>query len=106
MRRLAANGNERAVIGSVSVFGFFKKKDKAAAKPVDPLEAFDAVVESMERQGEELRRSAATLLALKAQFDRVTPKSPGSQGFLINRSSDYPTRAAGNVFAVSLDFVF
>ncbi len=45
-------------------------------------------------------------MALKAQFDRVTPKSPGSQGFLINRSSDYPTRAAGNVFAVSLDFVF
>ena len=26
--------------------------------------------------------------------------------FLINRGNDYPTRAAGNVFAVSLDFVF
>lgn len=45
-------------------------------------------------------------MAIKAQYDRVTPKAPGNQGFLINRGNDYPTRAAGNVFAVSLDFVF
>lgn len=56
------------------MFGFFKKKEKGPARPTDPLEAFDAVVESMERQGEELRRSAATLLALKAQFARDEAK--------------------------------
>jgi phage shock protein A len=61
------------------VFGFFKKKDKASPRPADPLEAFDAVVESMERQGEELRRSAATLLALKAQFARDEVKYAAQQ---------------------------
>jgi phage shock protein A len=50
-------------------FGFFKKRQSAKGKP-NPLESFDAVLTSMERQGQELRRSAATLLALKAQFAR------------------------------------
>lgn len=49
-------------------FSFFKKK--AQPKPVDPLEAYDGVLASMERQGQELRKSAATLLTLKAQFAR------------------------------------
>ena len=51
------------------MFGFFKKK---ATKSVsdDPIAAFDAVLESMERQGQELRKSAATLLTLKTQFIR------------------------------------
>ncbi|MDX2013901.1 MAG: hypothetical protein SFW67_27135 [Myxococcaceae bacterium] len=67
------------MIGWLPVFGFFKKKDKAPPRPVDPLEAFDAVVDSMERQGEELRRSAATLLALKAQFARDEAKYVAQQ---------------------------
>jgi phage shock protein A len=61
------------------VFGFFKKKAKVPVAPADPLEAFDAVVQSMERQGEELRRSAATLLALKAQFARDEVKYRAQQ---------------------------
>lgn len=51
------------------MFGFFKKKQPPKAES-HPLESFDAVLASMERQGQELRRSAATLLALKAQFAR------------------------------------
>lgn len=45
-------------------------------------------------------------LALKAQYDRITVKDPSTRGFLINPSSSYPTRAGGDVVAVSLDFVF
>lgn len=51
------------------MFGFFKKKPQAPVVD-DPLAAFDAVLESMERQGQELRKSAATLLALKTQLMR------------------------------------
>lgn len=50
------------------MFGFLKRKKKVVAE--DPLSAFDAMVESMERQGAELRKSAATLLTLKARFAR------------------------------------
>lgn len=49
------------------MFGFFKRKPAA---PPDPLASFDAVLGSMTRQGEALRKSAATLLALKAQLSR------------------------------------
>lgn len=52
------------------MFGFFKKKASKAAVSDDPLVAFDSVLESMERQGQELRKSAATLLTLKTQFAR------------------------------------
>lgn len=51
------------------MFGLFKKKAKPPAEE-DPIAVFDAVVESMERQGQELRKSAATLLALKTQLMR------------------------------------
>jgi len=50
------------------VFGLFRKKK--AATPADPLGAFDQVIESFERQGAALRRSAATLLALRGQLAR------------------------------------
>jgi phage shock protein A len=52
------------------VFGFFKKKSAKAVASDDPIAAFDGVLESMERQGQELRKSAATLLTLKTQFMR------------------------------------
>lgn len=45
-------------------------------------------------------------MALKAQYDHIRIEDPSTQGFLINKSSTYPTRAGGNAFAVSLDFVF
>jgi chromosome segregation ATPase len=51
------------------VFGIFKKK-AAPPKPADPLAVFDAVIASLERQGAEVRKSAATLLALRAELAR------------------------------------
>jgi hypothetical protein len=55
------------------VFGLFKKK-AAPAKPADPLAVFDAVIASVERQGAEVRKSAATLLALRAELVRDQEK--------------------------------
>ena len=50
------------------LFGLFRKKDKK--KPVDPLAAFDQLIEDLERQAAEVRKSAATLLALKGELAR------------------------------------
>jgi hypothetical protein len=51
------------------VFSFFKRKPPAP-KPVDPLEAFDSLIESLQKQGAQVRRSAATLLSLKGELAR------------------------------------
>lgn len=50
------------------MFGFLKKKP--APKPVDAMAQFDQVIESLERQSAEVRKSAATLLALRAELAR------------------------------------
>lgn len=55
------------------VFGFFKKK-KAPAAPADPLAIFDQLVDSLERQSAEARKSAVTLLALRAELRRDQEK--------------------------------
>ena len=55
------------------VFGFFKKK-AAPPAPADPLAVFDAVIGSLEKQGAEVRKSAATLLALRAELTRDEQK--------------------------------
>lgn len=67
-------------------FSFFRKKAKP--KPADPLEAFDGVLASMERQGQELRKSAATLLALKAQFGRDEARYEGQLSELAGRLAE------------------
>jgi len=51
------------------VFGIFRKKP-APARPLDPLAAYDGVIDSLERQGAEVRKSAATLLALRGELTR------------------------------------
>ncbi len=55
------------------VFGFLKRKKKPA-KPKDPLAVYDGFIESLERQGAEVRKSAATLLALKGELTRDLEK--------------------------------
>ncbi|WP_224362194.1 PspA/IM30 family protein [Hyalangium versicolor] len=50
-------------------FLFWRKK-KENTKPLDPLAAFDQLIEDLERQGAEVRKSAATLLALKGELSR------------------------------------
>jgi phage shock protein A len=52
----------------MGLFDFLKRK-KAAA-PSDPLKAYDGMIESLERQAAQVRRSAATLLALKGELTR------------------------------------
>ena len=47
-----------------------KKTSKKPARAVDPLAAFDQLIEDLERQGAEVRKSAATLLALKGELSR------------------------------------
>lgn len=51
------------------VFGFLRRKKKPSAR-TDPLAAYDGLLEDLERQGREVRRSAATLLALRGQLAR------------------------------------
>jgi phage shock protein A len=51
------------------LFDWLRKK-KPEKKPVDPLAAFDQLIEDLERQGAEVRKSAATLLALKGDLTR------------------------------------
>jgi phage shock protein A len=47
-----------------------KKTPKKPERPADPLAAFDQLIEDLERQGAEVRKSAATLLALKGDLAR------------------------------------
>ena len=51
------------------LFDWLRKKKKPE-KPTDPLAAFDQLIEDLERQGAEVRKSAATLLALKGDLTR------------------------------------
>ena len=50
------------------VFGFGKRK--RPAPPRDPLQAFDALVEELEAQASEVRKGAATLLAVRSELGR------------------------------------
>ncbi|PZR16664.1 MAG: hypothetical protein DI536_05775 [Archangium gephyra] len=54
------------------VFGFFKRKKEE--KPGDPLAVFDHLIDSIERQSSAARKSAATLLALRAELHRDQEK--------------------------------
>lgn len=66
------------------MFGFFKKKAPAAAK-ANPLEAFDQAIESLARQGHEVRRSAATLLTLRKELERDLARAQARHAELTER---------------------
>lgn len=53
--------------------GFFRKK-APPRKELDPLEAFDAMITALDAQGAEVRKSAATLLALRGELTREKDK--------------------------------
>ena len=55
------------------MFGFLKRKRKASELK-DPLAVYDGFIESLERQGAEVRKSAATLLALRGDLTRDVQK--------------------------------
>jgi phage shock protein A len=50
-------------------FGLWKRK-KEPSRPVDPLAALDQLIENLDRQAAQVRKSAATLLALKGDLSR------------------------------------
>lgn len=75
------------------VFGLFKKNKRQPRRaPKDPLAAFDGVIESLERQGAEVRRSAATLLALRKELrrdqEKYAARIKGAEDRLIAASGD------------------
>lgn len=53
-----------------SLFGLFRRKPKAKAPPKDPIAAFDALLEQLDRQGSEVRKSAAALLTSRGELQR------------------------------------
>jgi phage shock protein A len=68
------------------MFGFLKRKKKDPPKAgADPIAAFDGMIESLERQGAEVRKSAATLLALRGELQRDRKKYAGRVETLTQR---------------------
>ncbi len=51
------------------MLGLFRRKGKK--READPLAAFDALLEDLERQGAQVRKSAATLIAMKGELARA-----------------------------------
>lgn len=66
------------------MFGFLKRK-KAPPAPVDPLATFDRLIEDLERQAAEVRKSAATLLALKGELSRSVTRYTARLGDIAGR---------------------
>jgi len=71
------------------VFGLFRKKPPA---PPDPLAAFDAFIEALERQAAQVRRSAATLLALRGELSRSADKAQARLGEIARRLAEAQKR--------------
>lgn len=65
------------------MFGFFRRK--SPPKPPDPLAAYDGALEDLAREGAAVRRSAATLLALRAELQRAIEKLTAQRGELQRR---------------------
>ncbi|RKH18411.1 hypothetical protein D7X74_09720 [Corallococcus sp. CA047B] len=66
------------------MFGFLKRK-KTPPAPVDPLATFDRLIEDLERQAAEVRKSAATLLALKGELARGVTRYTARLGDIAGR---------------------
>lgn len=81
------------------LFGLFRKKDKKQ-KPADPLAAFDQLIEDLERQAAEVRKSAATLLAVKGELTRSKERYTRQLADLAQRRSVADSR--GDVKSMSV----
>ncbi|MCY1044735.1 hypothetical protein OV208_25700 [Corallococcus sp. bb12-1] len=66
------------------MFGFLKRK-KTPPAAVDPLATFDRLIEDLERQAAEVRKSAATLLALKGELARGVTRYTARLGDISGR---------------------
>ncbi|WP_426751594.1 PspA/IM30 family protein [Myxococcus sp. Y35] len=79
-------------------FGLFGKRKKEPSRPADPLAAFDQLIETLDRQAAEVRKSAATLLALKADLARAEERYARRLEALTSRRATAKER--GDVHAV------
>ena len=68
------------------MFGFFRRKRTEPKQ--DPLAAYDAALESLEAEGAQLRRSAATLIALRADLSRAVEKHEAQIHALEGRANE------------------
>jgi|SRR5215217_892808 len=80
-------------------FGLWKRK-KERARPADPLVAFDALLENLDRQAAELRKSAATLLALKGDLARAVERYSRRLDELASRQATAASRGDSKAVAV------
>jgi hypothetical protein len=71
------------------MFGFFRRKPP---KPKDPLAVYDAALEDLSREGSAIRRSAATLLALRSELLRNLEKQKGQEAALRQRMEEARAR--------------
>jgi phage shock protein A len=81
------------------LFDWWRRKQKPA-KPSDPLAAFDQLIEDLERQGAEIRKSAATLLALRGDVSRSEERYLKRLEELSHRASVARAREDAKVLAV------
>jgi hypothetical protein len=59
---------------AVALFGFLRRKRE---RPKDPLAAFDALLEQLERQASQVRKSAAALLTARSELVRIRERQDG-----------------------------
>jgi len=80
-----------------SLFGFFRRKGKAKAKalPKDPIAAFDALLEQLDRQGSEVRKSAAALLTSRGELQRSQERYARQQEEIAQRMQTAAERGDG-----------
>jgi phage shock protein A len=85
------------------IFGFWRRrKDKERKAPADPLAAFDQLIEDLERQAAEVRKSAATLLALKGELTRSIERYTRQLADLDERRAVAESRGDGKAVVVLL----
>ncbi|HZI03466.1 MAG TPA: hypothetical protein VEZ71_05560, partial [Archangium sp.] len=76
-----------------------KKTPKKPERPKDPLAAFDQLIEDLERQGAEIRKSAATLLALRGDLARSEERYAKRLEELTKRRAQADAQGEGKISA-------
>jgi phage shock protein A len=78
---------------------FFRRK-KAPAPAADPLAAYDALLDEVERQAADVRRAAATLLAARGELARAAERATREGEALEGRRAEAERLGEGRVAAV------
>ncbi|MBS2030179.1 MAG: hypothetical protein JST54_19910 [Deltaproteobacteria bacterium] len=81
----------------MGLFDWFRRKPK---QPTDPLAAYDARIDALAQRAQLLRRSAATLLAVRRDLDRRGAELEAREETALKRSRD--ARAGGDEAAADV----